>query len=70
MFSKRSYKAELLDDFTLHGQALKDNLDDMVFINHWFGSKTLLIHALNEIYHSYKHYFMHNKTTIADLRMW
>lgn len=67
MFSNRSDKNELLDDFSLSNEELRKNLDEMEMLNNWLGSKKLLISALNEIQNKYSDDFKKRKIVIGDL---
>ena len=50
MLNKRSHEKELIDDLSLNSDELRKNLNELACINRWFGSKTLLLGALDEIY--------------------
>lgn len=67
MFSKRSTENELMDDLSLHNDELRKNLDELEVFNSWFGSKKLLMNALNKIYHKYDAKFKNSKIVIGDL---
>lgn len=67
MFKDRSDENELLDDFMLSNEVVYKNLDEMETLNHWFGSKKLLLGALNEIHRKYPYYFINHQAVIADL---
>ena len=65
-FTKRSYKKELMDDLTLHSDALKQNLIELRTINFWLGGNLVLIKALNKL--KKQGFFKKGKTyTIADI---
>ncbi len=66
MFKNRSQEPELMDDTTLSGPGLAQNLTEISATNRWFGARTVLITALNLIYKKYKNDFK-NKISIADL---
>lgn len=67
MFNKRTTKNELMDDLLLASPALQKNLDELVTMNYWLGSKKALISALNKIYKKHTALFQHKKISIADL---
>lgn len=67
MFNHRSVKKELLDDFSISNEDLRKNLDEMEMLNRWFGSKKVLISALDEIQKKYSRYFKNHKILIGDL---
>jgi 2-polyprenyl-3-methyl-5-hydroxy-6-metoxy-1,4-benzoquinol methylase len=67
MFKCRSQKNELLDDFNLSNDLLYKNLDELESLNKWFGSKKLLLEALDEIQRRYQDYFVSHKVVIGDL---
>jgi 2-polyprenyl-3-methyl-5-hydroxy-6-metoxy-1,4-benzoquinol methylase len=48
-FSQRSYEPELMDDLTLEGQALAQNLEELEVINRWLGGNEVVIHALKQL---------------------
>jgi len=65
-FTKRSYKKELMDDLTLHSNALKQNLIELRKINYWLGGNLVLIKALNQL--KKQGFFNENRIyTIADI---
>ncbi|SRR5579883_1408525 len=67
MFKRRSAKTELLDNALCSNDELKKNLDEMELINHYFGSKKLLITAFNKIHDKFPNYFRNNTITVGDL---
>lgn len=67
MFKNRAFKKELLDDLSFDAEVFKRNLDEMEFFNQYFGSKKLLLKALNKIQNKYHKFFIENKIVIADL---
>ena len=56
-----------MDDLSLSGEELQKNLDELEYTNNWFGSKKLLINALNEIYKKYSSDFKNKRIVIGDL---
>ena len=65
-FRKRSYKKELMDDLTLHSDALKQNLIELRAINFWLGGNLVLIKALNRL--KRKGFFKNDKIyTVSDI---
>lgn len=65
-FKTRSYEKELMDDLTLHSDALRQNLDELTVINRWLGGNLVLILALNRL--KRQGVFKENRVyTIADI---
>lgn len=67
MFNQRSEQKELIDDLNLSNHELPKNLSEMEFFNHWLGSKTTMMDALNKIYDKYKLSITSRIVSIADL---
>lgn len=49
MFEHRSQQPELMDDLNLSGEALRKNLDELEFINHWLGGNKVVTDALTKV---------------------
>ena len=65
-FANRSYKKELMDDLTLHSDALKQNLIELRVINRFLGGNLVLVKALNRL--KKQGFFKKEKIyTIADI---
>ncbi len=47
--TQRSYQAELMDDLSLRGEDLRQNLDELAFINHWLGGNLVITQALQKL---------------------
>lgn len=47
--SKRSYKAELIDDLNLSNDALRQNLEELATINKWLGGNQLTLSGLEKL---------------------
>jgi 2-polyprenyl-3-methyl-5-hydroxy-6-metoxy-1,4-benzoquinol methylase len=67
MFSKRSNQRELMDDFSLHEEALRMNLKEIEAINRWLGSEKSLISAINFLYQQQYPRIKKNEIFITDL---
>lgn len=67
MFEKRSNEPEIMDDLQLDDAALNQNLIELDIYNRFLGGKSVLLQALNAIYHKNKPYIANHKITIADL---
>jgi 2-polyprenyl-3-methyl-5-hydroxy-6-metoxy-1,4-benzoquinol methylase len=48
-FSRRSHQAELMDDLSLEGAALAQNLEELEVINRWLGGNEVVINALDKV---------------------
>jgi ubiquinone/menaquinone biosynthesis C-methylase UbiE len=61
---QRSYEAELIDDFSLSNDALRQNLEELAIINRWLGGNEVTLAGLKKL----KHKFPKNEAlSIADL---
>ncbi|MDX5348389.1 MAG: methyltransferase domain-containing protein [Hymenobacteraceae bacterium] len=49
MFAKRSEEPELMDELSLSGNALKQNLDELEVINKWLGGNEVVTDALDQL---------------------
>ncbi len=68
MFKHRSTELELMDDLTLAGDALRQNLQELEFINHWLGGHEVVRNALNQVAAAaFPGSFSGNRLKIADL---
>lgn len=67
VFNQRSEEKELLDDLSVRGPELDSNLREIKFINRWFGGKTTLLSAFNEILVQYPEKFARRSISIMDL---
>ncbi len=67
MFNNRSSESETLDNLSLDNHELQKNLDEMNFINRWFGTKSALLDALNCVWKNYARYFENHTIVIGDL---
>lgn len=68
MFKERSTQLELMDDLTLTGEALRQNLKELEIINHWLGGHDVVRQGLNKIMaHPFSASFQKNSLKIADL---
>jgi 2-polyprenyl-3-methyl-5-hydroxy-6-metoxy-1,4-benzoquinol methylase len=47
--TERSYQAELMDDLSLKGDDLRQNLDELAFINYWLGGNLVITKALQKL---------------------
>jgi 2-polyprenyl-3-methyl-5-hydroxy-6-metoxy-1,4-benzoquinol methylase len=66
VFDKRSDENEIMDDLSLKGDDLRKNLDELEYTNRWFGSKKLLLGALNKIHKTYLSDFNNKQIVIGD----
>src|SRR5687768_10506251 len=68
MFKHRSTTAELMDDLTLTGPALRKNLDELAVINHWLGGYKVVTEALDKLLANptYEDHFF-NHIEVADI---
>jgi 2-polyprenyl-3-methyl-5-hydroxy-6-metoxy-1,4-benzoquinol methylase len=68
MFKERATQAELMDDLSLTGPALRKNLEELSFINHWLGGYQVVLHALDKLLATpaYEDVFF-NRLEVADI---
>ncbi len=67
MFKRRSYQPEYLDNLTLTGQALRDNLDEIEVVNRWLGGKKVFLSSLQTVYQRYKSQFHQRAISLLDI---
>ncbi|MFC6997132.1 methyltransferase domain-containing protein [Rufibacter roseus] len=68
MFNQRSTDLELMDDLSLTGEDLRQNLKELEFINRWLGGHEVVRQGLNQILaHPFSASFQKNSLKIADL---
>lgn len=67
MLKIRKQQKELIDDYGLAGEDLRQNLDEFIFFNYWFGGKHTLLKALNKVYRRYQTTVSTQELIIADL---
>ena len=65
MFKQRSEETELMDDLSLTGDALRQNLDELEVINTWLGGYNVVTDALEELLPALKS--LNRQVSIADL---
>lgn len=56
-----------MDDLTLQEDALRQNLQELEWFNHYFGAKKVLLQAFDAIYSKYSYDFNNHTMTIGDL---
>ncbi|ARS36762.1 SAM-dependent methyltransferase [Pontibacter actiniarum] len=49
MLKRRSNELELMDDLTLSGEELRQNLDELEVINNWLGGHKVVLNALDKL---------------------
>lgn len=62
--NKRSNKTEIMDDFALEGEVLRDALDKIASINQLLGGNLLTLHSVQKLVHSIP---MQQEITIVDV---
>ncbi len=62
--TKRSDKTEIMDDFALEGEVLRDALDKIASINQLLGGNQLTLHSVQKLIHSFP---KHHEITIVDV---
>ena len=68
MFKERATEPELMDDLTLSGEALRQNLRELEFINQWLGGHAVVRQALNRLVAPpFWARFPENRLKVADL---
>ena len=65
-FSQRSYQAELIDDLSLHEEALAQNLRELALTNYWLGGNQVTISGVEKLLSKSNKRNL-NPLTIADL---
>lgn len=56
-----------MDNLSLNNEALKQNLDELEYLNGWFGSANLLINALDKLYKECPGKFKNKDIVLGDI---
>jgi 2-polyprenyl-3-methyl-5-hydroxy-6-metoxy-1,4-benzoquinol methylase len=68
MFSKRSYQAEIMDDFAISGEIMQKTIQEIDFINRWLGGNAITLKGISELYKPLSHNFSsQNPLQVVDL---
>jgi 2-polyprenyl-3-methyl-5-hydroxy-6-metoxy-1,4-benzoquinol methylase len=63
-FSRRSYQAEIMDDFSIGGEAIRITIEELNFINKWLGGDNVTRSGIEKLLHKIP---KSQEVTLADL---